>query len=281
MRSFLPQFELRAAANLTDALEVLASAQGRGVRSPAGPTSWCSSSRASCRRASTSACGVCRSCAGIEVTDDEIVVGGLTTYSELLRSEALQAECPLLCRAAAEVGGVATQNRGTIGGNIVNASPAADAPPALLVYDADVQLVSLRGTRVVPTIAFTSATRSSISRRTSCCSACVCGAAAAAGCRRGARSARAGRRRSRRCASLPRSSSPATPCMTFASPWAAWRRRLFDRLAPSQCCAGGRLRLRQSARRARRSFATFLRLTTSARRRSIGSASQGICSRIF
>jgi CO/xanthine dehydrogenase FAD-binding subunit len=66
-----------------------------------------------------------------------------------MRSKALQAECPLVCRAAAETGGVATQNRGTIGGNIANASPAADTPPALLVYDADVDLVSVRGVRRV------------------------------------------------------------------------------------------------------------------------------------
>ena len=59
-------------------------------------------------------------------------------------------EFPLLCRAAAETGGVATQNRGTIGGNIANASPAADTPPALLVYDAELELVSSRGTRRVP-----------------------------------------------------------------------------------------------------------------------------------
>ncbi len=49
---------------------------------------------------------------------------------------------PLLGRAAAETGGVATQNRGTIGGNIANASPAADTPPALLVYDAELELQS-------------------------------------------------------------------------------------------------------------------------------------------
>ena len=50
---------------------------------------------------------------------------------------------PLLGRAAAETGGVATQNRGTIGGNIANASPAADTPPALLVYDAELELQSV------------------------------------------------------------------------------------------------------------------------------------------
>ena len=69
-------------------------------------------------------------------------------------SEALRAEFPLLGAAASETGGIATQNRGTIGGNIANASPAADTPPALLVYDAELELVSARGTRRVPYAAF-------------------------------------------------------------------------------------------------------------------------------
>src|SRR5262249_11129997 len=49
-----------------------------------------------------------------------------------------------------ETGGIATQNRGTLGGNIVNASPAADSPPALLVYDAELELVSRSGARWIP-----------------------------------------------------------------------------------------------------------------------------------
>ena len=49
-----------------------------------------------------------------------------------------------------ETGGIATQNRGTLGGNIANASPAADTPPALLVYDAALELISVRGARRVP-----------------------------------------------------------------------------------------------------------------------------------
>jgi CO/xanthine dehydrogenase FAD-binding subunit len=55
----------------------------------------------------------------------------------------------LLCRAAAETGGIATQNRGTLGGNIANASPAADSPPALLIYDAELELISASGARWV------------------------------------------------------------------------------------------------------------------------------------
>lgn len=84
---------------------------------------------------------------GIAIAPDAITLGCLTTYTEVLRDETLRREFPLLAAAAAETGGVATQNRGTLGGNIVNASPAADTPPALLVYDAEVELVSARGSR--------------------------------------------------------------------------------------------------------------------------------------
>jgi CO/xanthine dehydrogenase FAD-binding subunit len=150
VRSFLPQFDLRAAANLTDALETLAREPGEW-RPFAGGTDLMVLLEAgklpAGRYLSLRGLPELR---GIEITDDEIVLGALTTYAEVMRSEALQAECPLVCRAAAETGGVATQNRGTIGGNIVNASPAADTPPALLVYDADIDLVSIRGGRRVP-----------------------------------------------------------------------------------------------------------------------------------
>ena len=64
------------------------------------------------------------------------------------------------CGAAArETGGIATQNRGTLGGNIANASPAADSPPALLVYDAELELRLVRGPRRVPYATSTPATR--------------------------------------------------------------------------------------------------------------------------
>ena len=74
----------------------------------------------------------------------------MTTYTDVLSHSVLQSDFPLLCAAARETGGIATQNRGTLGGNIANASPAADSPPALLAYDAELELVSLRGTRRVP-----------------------------------------------------------------------------------------------------------------------------------
>lgn len=86
---------------------------------------------------------------GIEVTDQEIRIGAGTTYSELLANRVVQQEFRLLARAASWTGSVANQNRGTLGGNIVNASPAADSLPALLVYDANLILASARGERPV------------------------------------------------------------------------------------------------------------------------------------
>ena len=87
---------------------------------------------------------------GIEVAAEFVTIGALTTYTEILHNQLLQKEFALLCQAARETGGVATQNRGTLGGNIANASPAADSPPALLVYDAEIELVSAAGARRMP-----------------------------------------------------------------------------------------------------------------------------------
>jgi len=84
---------------------------------------------------------------GIDVTDSHITLGALTTYTEVQSHPVLQSEFPMLCQAASETGGLAIQNRGTIGGNIVNASPAADSPPALLAYDAEIELISSDGSR--------------------------------------------------------------------------------------------------------------------------------------
>lgn len=90
----------------------------------------------------------------IDVTADEIRIGAACTYTDLRRHEIVGREFPLLASAARWTGGIANQNRGTIGGNIVNASPAADSLPALLAYEADLILVSVRGERRVPYVTF-------------------------------------------------------------------------------------------------------------------------------
>ncbi|HSQ23661.1 MAG TPA: xanthine dehydrogenase family protein subunit M [Pyrinomonadaceae bacterium] len=87
---------------------------------------------------------------GIEVSADFVTLGALTTYTEIQEHAVLRAEFPMLCQAAKETGGIAIQNRGTLGGNIVNASPAADSPPALLAYDAELIIVSKQRERTIP-----------------------------------------------------------------------------------------------------------------------------------
>jgi CO/xanthine dehydrogenase FAD-binding subunit len=84
---------------------------------------------------------------GITASKTHVTLGALTTYTEIRRSEIMRREFPLLVRAAGWTGAAATQNRGTLAGNIANGSPAADSPPALLVYDADIVLLSERDPR--------------------------------------------------------------------------------------------------------------------------------------
>jgi CO/xanthine dehydrogenase FAD-binding subunit len=96
----------------------------------------------------------CQELRGIEETAQGVSIGALVTYTEIRQSAILAGRYPMLCEAARETGGLATQNRGTIGGNIANASPAADTPPALLVYDAELELVSTKGSRRVPYASF-------------------------------------------------------------------------------------------------------------------------------
>jgi CO/xanthine dehydrogenase FAD-binding subunit len=85
----------------------------------------------------------------IEVFPDSISIGAACTYTALRNHETVSREFPLLDTAASWTGGIANQNRGTLGGNIANASPAADSLPALLVYGAELTLVSVRGERRV------------------------------------------------------------------------------------------------------------------------------------
>lgn len=91
---------------------------------------------------------------GIEVSAEHVTLGALTTYTEVQSNPILREEFPMLCQAASETGGLAIQNRGTLGGNIANASPAADSPPALLAYDAELELISVNGARWVPYLGF-------------------------------------------------------------------------------------------------------------------------------
>jgi xanthine dehydrogenase small subunit len=87
---------------------------------------------------------------GISVDGDAVVLGARTTYTEIRRSDVCREHLPALVDAAATIGAAQIQNRGTIGGNIANASPAGDTLPVLLALDAEVVAGSARGERTIP-----------------------------------------------------------------------------------------------------------------------------------
>jgi CO/xanthine dehydrogenase FAD-binding subunit len=86
---------------------------------------------------------------GIDDEGETIRLGALTTYTQLIKSPLVRMSVPALVEASRTIGAIQIQNRGTIGGNIVNASPAGDSLPVLAVFDAEVEIGSIRGVRRV------------------------------------------------------------------------------------------------------------------------------------
>ena len=86
----------------------------------------------------------------ITVVSDGVDLGSLVTHADIQRHPVLRKRFPLLVAACATVGAAQIQNRGTIGGNIANASPAGDTFPALAVYEATVRVIGPNGRRAVP-----------------------------------------------------------------------------------------------------------------------------------
>jgi CO/xanthine dehydrogenase FAD-binding subunit len=100
----------------------------------------------------------------IAVNADTLVIGALVTYTDLIRSPIIAARLPMLIEASRLIGGPQIQNRGTIGGNIANASPAGDSLPILAAVDATVVLRSTVGERRVPFNEFYTGYRASVRR---------------------------------------------------------------------------------------------------------------------
>jgi CO/xanthine dehydrogenase FAD-binding subunit len=152
VRSNLPAYELREVRDLAGAVAMLASDRGEGAWKPfAGGTDLMVLFEAGklAHKRFISIWNL-RELRGISESPEAVTIGAASTYADIRRHPAIAREFPLLQRAAAETGSIATQNRGTLGGNIANASPAADSPPALVVYDAELELISASGTRRIP-----------------------------------------------------------------------------------------------------------------------------------
>ena len=150
MRAYVPAYQLISPGTLTEALAVLARESGEWKPFAGGTDLMVLLEAGKLPHRNYLNIWNLPELRGIEVTDSHITLGALTTYTEVQEHEKLREEFPMLCKAASETGGLAIQNRGTLGGNIVNASPAADSPPALLAYDAELELISVQGSRTVP-----------------------------------------------------------------------------------------------------------------------------------
>jgi len=90
----------------------------------------------------------------IEDQKDEVVIGSLTTHQQIARSPLIASVNPALQAAAESIGCIQTRCRGTLGGNLANASPAADTIPPLLIYNASLLIQSLEGERTIPLESF-------------------------------------------------------------------------------------------------------------------------------
>ncbi|MBZ5699639.1 MAG: xanthine dehydrogenase family protein subunit M [Acidobacteriia bacterium] len=86
----------------------------------------------------------------IREENGHIAIGALTTHAEIESSNLLRAKCPLLAETAAAIGDVQVRNRGTLGGNLAHADPAADYPAALLALDVEIVAASTAGARTIP-----------------------------------------------------------------------------------------------------------------------------------
>lgn len=150
MRAYVPAYRLISPASLGEALDVLARNDGAWKPFAGGTDLMVLLEAGKLPHKNYVNIWNLPELRGVEVTESAITLGALTTYTEIQENETLREEFPMLCQAASETGGLAIQNRGTLGGNIVNASPAADSPPALLAYDAELELVSAQGSRTVP-----------------------------------------------------------------------------------------------------------------------------------
>jgi CO/xanthine dehydrogenase FAD-binding subunit len=150
MRAYVPSYQLISPASLGEALDAMARDNGAWKPFAGGTDLMVLLEAGKLPHQNYVNIWNLKELRGIEVNNDSVTLGALTTYTEVQQHPVLRAEFPMLCQAAKETGGIAIQNRGTVGGNIVNASPAADSPPALLAYDAELVLVSKREERKIP-----------------------------------------------------------------------------------------------------------------------------------
>jgi CO/xanthine dehydrogenase FAD-binding subunit len=147
MRAYVPEYDLEAPSTLDEVLRLIAREPGVWKPIAGGTDLMVVFEAGQLTHRKLLSLSRIRELRGINASETHVTLGALTTYTDIQKSELMRREFPLLVKAASWTGAVATQNRGTLAGNIANGSPAADSPPALLVYDADVVLLSERDPR--------------------------------------------------------------------------------------------------------------------------------------
>jgi len=150
MRAYLPAYELRTPAGLREALDLLGRQPDAWKVFAGGTDLMVSFAAGHLPPGKFLNLWDLPELKKVQHDPAHITLGALTTYTQVREEAVLQSEFPMLCQAAFETGGVAIQNRGTLGGNIANASPAADSCPPLLAYDAELELLSAGGSRWIP-----------------------------------------------------------------------------------------------------------------------------------
>jgi CO/xanthine dehydrogenase FAD-binding subunit len=150
MRSNVAQYELVAPGSLDAVLALLAAEPGAWMPMAGGTELMVALGAGRLEQRKLVSLWGINELRQITASKDWLSIGAGSTFTDIRQNAVVAEEFPLLARAASWTGAIANQNRGTLGGNIVNASPAADSPPVLLVYEAEIELVSAQGARRIP-----------------------------------------------------------------------------------------------------------------------------------
>ncbi len=154
MRGYLPPVEVRVPATLGEALTLLAAEPGLWTPLAGGTDLMVVFNAGHLKATRFLDLSRLTELRGIAEDNNLLSFGSLSTYTDLRECRAVHQHFPNLVKSAQVTGALAIQNRGTLGGNIANASPAADTPPSLLAYGAELELVSVLGSRRVAYASF-------------------------------------------------------------------------------------------------------------------------------
>ena len=150
MRSDAGQFDLLTPGSLQAVLSILAEARGQFTPIAGGTELMVAFGAGRLQSRKFVSLWGLKELRFIAATEHTLTIGAGATFTDIRNHPLIARDFPILAQAAGWSGSVANQNRGTLGGNIVNASPAADSPPALLAYGAEMELISAHGSRRMP-----------------------------------------------------------------------------------------------------------------------------------